>query len=129
MKQTDILFSSAIEGLNTVRVSSDKDIWWCILDFECQEMKEDYDDLILMFPNSSEMQAFLTKLEEIWVSKQVKQYSNIYYRNKYKCDLNFQKDLFPISILDEDDELSIKCTNIYLDLSRSWEPLISAAMF
>lgn len=71
MKQTDILFSSAIEGLNTIRVSSDKDIWWCILDFECQEMKEDYDDLILMFPNSNEMQTFLTKLEEIWVSKQV----------------------------------------------------------
>uniref|UniRef100_T1GJL1 Uncharacterized protein n=1 Tax=Megaselia scalaris TaxID=36166 RepID=T1GJL1_MEGSC len=109
MKQTDILFSSAIEGLNTVRVSSDKDIWFCILDFECQEMKEDYDDLILMFPSSNEMQAFLTKLEETWVSK--------------------QKDLFPMSILDEEDELSVKCTNIYLDLSRSWEPLISAAMF
>lgn len=40
----------------------------------------------------------------------------------------FQTDLFPITVLDEDDIIAEQCTMLYMDINRSWEPLLSAAL-
>lgn len=40
----------------------------------------------------------------------------------------FQNDLFPIAVLDEDDLIAEQCTILYMDINRSWEPLLSAAL-
>lgn len=42
--------------------------------------------------------------------------------------MNFQNDLFPITVLDEDDLIAEQCTTLYMDINRAWEPLLSAAM-
>lgn len=54
------------------------------------------------------MQRFLRMLEQLWQAK--------------------NNDLFPVTILDEDDIVSEQCTKLYMDINRAWEPLLSAAL-
>lgn len=104
----EVLTSAAIEEMIAIRIPSHNDSWWCILEFSCQEVRENSDDLVIFFASSSEMQRFLRMLEQLWQAK--------------------NNDLFPVTILDEDDSLSEQCTNLYMDINRSWEPLLSAAL-
>lgn len=40
-------------------------------EFSCQEVRENFDDLVLFFSTSSEMQRFLSMLESLWHLKTV----------------------------------------------------------
>lgn len=40
-------------------------------EFECQEVRENSDDLVVFFSTSSEQERFLSMLESIWHSKKV----------------------------------------------------------
>lgn len=40
-------------------------------EFSCQEVRENFDDLVLFFPTHSEMQRFLAMLESLWLQKMV----------------------------------------------------------
>ncbi|EDW59671.2 uncharacterized protein prd1 isoform X2 [Drosophila virilis] len=105
----EILTCADIKAMTGIKIPSHSETWWCILEFSCQEAPlECQDDLILFFASSMEMQRFLRLLEQLWQSK--------------------NNDLFPITILDDDETLAEQCTVLYLDINRAWEPLLSAAL-
>ncbi|KAH8311259.1 hypothetical protein KR044_005261 [Drosophila immigrans] len=105
----EILTCADIKAMTGIKIPSHSDTWWCILEFSCQEAPvECQDDLIIFFASSMEMQRFLRLLEQLWQAK--------------------NNDLFPITILDDDDTLAEQCTMLYLDINRAWEPLLSAAL-
>ncbi|XP_037955869.1 uncharacterized protein LOC119686490 isoform X2 [Teleopsis dalmanni] len=104
----EILTCADIKDMTGIKIPSHNDTWWCILEFSCQEVRECTDDLVIFFSSSSEMQRFLRLLEQLWQSK--------------------NNDLFPITVLDEDDLIAEQCTMLYIDINRSWEPLLSAAL-
>lgn len=47
-------------------------------EFSCQEVRENFDDLVLFFSTSSEMQRFLSMLEGLWNSKMVIEFHVVY---------------------------------------------------
>ncbi|XP_055848213.1 uncharacterized protein LOC129913510 isoform X2 [Episyrphus balteatus] len=104
----EILTCADIKEMTGIKIPSHNDTWWCVLEFSCQEVRESSDDLVIFFASSSEMQRFLRMLEHLWQAK--------------------NNDLFPITVLDEDDSVSEQCTALYMDIQRSWEPLLSAAL-
>ncbi|XP_055923478.1 uncharacterized protein LOC129953945 isoform X2 [Eupeodes corollae] len=104
----EILTCADIKEMTGIKIPSHNDTWWCVLEFSCQEVRESSDDLVIFFASSSEMQRFLRMLEQLWQAK--------------------NNDLFPITVLDEDDTISEQCTALYMDIQRSWEPLLSAAL-
>ncbi|XP_034487042.1 uncharacterized protein LOC117791414 isoform X2 [Drosophila innubila] len=105
----EILTCADIKAMTGIKIPSHSETWWCILEFSCQEAPvECQDDLVIFFASSMEMQRFLRLLEQLWQAK--------------------NNDLFPITILDDDDTLAEQCTMLYLDINRSWEPLLSAAL-
>lgn len=67
----EVLTSAAIEEMIAIRIPSHNDSWWCILEFSCQEVRENSDDLVIFFASSSEMQRFLRMLEQLWQAKNV----------------------------------------------------------
>ena len=50
------------------------------------------------------------------------------FQKYFNYIIYFQNDLFPITVLDEDDLIAEQCTTLYMDINRAWEPLLSAAM-
>ncbi|CAD6996187.1 unnamed protein product [Ceratitis capitata] len=104
----EILTCADIKEMTGIKIPSHNDTWWCVLEFSCQEVRESTDDLVIFFASSSEMQRFLRLLEQLWQSK--------------------NNDLFPITVLDEDDLIAEQCTMLYMDINRAWEPLLSAAL-
>ncbi|KAM8706112.1 hypothetical protein ACLKA7_010403 [Drosophila subpalustris] len=105
----EILTCADIKAMTGIKIPSHSETWWCILEFSCQEAPlECQDDLVIFFASSTEMQRFLRLLEQLWQAK--------------------NNDLFPITILDDDDTLVEQCTMLYLDINRAWEPLLSAAL-
>ncbi|XP_061398030.1 uncharacterized protein LOC133333754 [Musca vetustissima] len=104
----EILTCADIKEMTGIKIPSHTDTWWCILEFSCQEVRECSDDLVIFFASSTEMQRFLRLLEQLWQAK--------------------NNDLFPICVLDEDDIIAEQCTMLYMDINRSWEPLLSAAL-
>ncbi|XP_062121934.1 LOW QUALITY PROTEIN: uncharacterized protein LOC133835834 [Drosophila sulfurigaster albostrigata] len=105
----EILTCADIKAMTGIKIPSHSETWWCILEFSCQEAPvECMDDLVIFFASNMEMQRFLRLLEQLWQAK--------------------NNDLFPITILDDDDTLAEQCTMLYLDINRAWEPLLSAAL-
>ncbi|EDV94862.1 uncharacterized protein LOC6567767 isoform X2 [Drosophila grimshawi] len=105
----EILTCADIKAMTGIKIPSHSETWWCILEFSCQEAPlECLDDLVIFFASSMEMQRFLRLLEQLWQAK--------------------NNDLFPITILDDDETLAEQCTMLYLDINRAWEPLLSAAL-
>ncbi|BFF89006.1 uncharacterized protein DMAD_07859 [Drosophila madeirensis] len=104
-----ILTCGDIKAMTGIKITSRTETWWCILEFSCQEAPlESVDDLVIFFASSMEMQRFLRLLEQLWQAK--------------------NNDLFPITILDDGDDLAEQCTLLYIETNRAWEPLLSAAM-
>ncbi|XP_022215874.2 uncharacterized protein LOC111069940 [Drosophila obscura] len=104
-----ILTCGDIKAMTGIKITSRIDTWWCILEFSCQEAPlESLDDLVVFFASSMEMQRFLRLLEQLWQAK--------------------NNDLFPITILDDGEDLAEQCTLLYVDTNRAWEPLLSAAV-
>ncbi|XP_070137270.1 uncharacterized protein prd1 isoform X2 [Drosophila bipectinata] len=104
-----ILTCADIKAMTGIKITSRNEVWWCILEFSCQEAPvESLDDLVIFFASSMEMQRFLRLLEQLWQAK--------------------NNDLFPITILDDGDVLAEQCTELYVDTKRAWEPLLSAAL-
>ncbi|TDG46963.1 hypothetical protein AWZ03_006667 [Drosophila navojoa] len=105
----EILTCADIKAMTGIKIPSHSETWWCILEFSCQEAPlECLDDLVIFFASSTEMQRFLRLLEQLWQAK--------------------NNDLFPITILDDDETIAEQCTMLYLDINRAWEPLLSAAL-
>uniref|UniRef100_A0A1A9WRX8 PH domain-containing protein n=1 Tax=Glossina brevipalpis TaxID=37001 RepID=A0A1A9WRX8_9MUSC len=104
----EILTCADIKEMIGIKIPSHNDTWWCVLEFSCQEVRECSDDLVIFFASSAEMQRFLRLLEQLWQAK--------------------NNDLFPITVLDEDDLVAEQCTTLYMEINRSWEPLLSAAL-
>ncbi|XP_017849255.1 uncharacterized protein LOC108604340 isoform X2 [Drosophila busckii] len=105
----EILTCADIKAMTGIKIPSHSETWWCILEFSCQEAPlESLDDLIIFFSSSMEMQRFMRLLEQLWQAK--------------------NNDLFPITIMDDEEPLAEKCTMLYLDINRAWEPLLTAAL-
>lgn len=67
----EILTCAALNDMTALKVSSEHDNWWCILEFSCQEVRENSDDLVIFFATNDELQRFMKMLESIWLSKNV----------------------------------------------------------
>ncbi|XP_070499969.1 dentin sialophosphoprotein [Chironomus tepperi] len=105
----EVLTCASIEELISIKISQDEESWWCILEFLCQEVRENFDDLVLFFSTSSEMQRFLSALESLWHTK--------------------MDEVFPISIATENDCPQQKhCEKLFVELNHSWDPLLSAVL-
>ncbi|XP_023035902.1 uncharacterized protein LOC6651248 [Drosophila willistoni] len=104
-----ILTCADIKAMTGIKISSHSETWWCILEFSCQEAPlECLDDLVIFFASSMEMQRFLRLLEQLWQAK--------------------NNDLFPITVMDDEEALSERCTALYTEINRGWEPLLTAAL-
>uniref|UniRef100_W4VRD0 Putative dual specificity protein kinase splb n=1 Tax=Corethrella appendiculata TaxID=1370023 RepID=W4VRD0_9DIPT len=104
----EILTCASIDEMIMVKISSQTTNWWCILEFECQEVRENSDDLVVFFSTSSEQERFLKTLESVWHGKQTKP--------------------FPISVVNSDDIINEHCSKLFNEINRSWEPLLTAAL-
>ncbi|XP_055544179.1 uncharacterized protein LOC129729556 [Wyeomyia smithii] len=104
----EVLTCASINEMTAVKIPAISSNWWCILEFECQEVRENSDDLVVFFSTSSEQERFLSMLESIWHSK--------------------KDESFPASIVTSEDEVYQHCSKLFLDINRSWEPLLSAAL-
>ncbi|XP_053694689.1 uncharacterized protein LOC128742374 [Sabethes cyaneus] len=104
----EVLTCASIDEMTAVKIPAISSNWWCILEFECQEVRENSDDLVVFFSTSSEQERFLSMLESIWHSK--------------------KEDSFPASIVTSEDNVYQHCSKLFLEINRSWEPLLSAAL-
>ncbi|XP_062563082.1 uncharacterized protein LOC134226363 isoform X2 [Armigeres subalbatus] len=104
----EVLTCASIDEMTAVKIPAVSSNWWCILEFECQEVRETSDDLVVFFSTSSEQERFLTMLESIWLTK--------------------KDEPFPASIVTSEDELYQHCSKLFVEINRSWEPLLSAAL-
>ncbi|CRK97449.1 CLUMA_CG010838, isoform A [Clunio marinus] len=105
----EVLTCAAIEELTSIKISASENSWWCLLEFSCQEVRENFDDLVLFFSTNSELQRFLQTLEGLWHSK--------------------MNEAFPIGIATEKDcPQHEHCEKLFLELSHAWDPLLEAAL-
>ncbi|XP_053667643.1 uncharacterized protein LOC128717992 [Anopheles marshallii] len=104
----EVLTCASIDEMSAVKIPAVSSNWWCILEFECQEVRENSDDLVVFFSTSAEQERFLAMLESIWHSK--------------------KSEAFPASIISSDDAVYDHCSKLFLEINRSWEPLLSAAL-
>lgn len=104
----EVLTCASIDEMTAVRIPAVSSNWWCILEFECQEVRETSGDLVVFFSTSSEQERFLSMLESIWLTK--------------------KDEPFPASIVTSEDDLYQHCSKLFLEINRSWEPLLSAAL-
>lgn len=104
----EVLTCASIDEMTAVKIPAVSSNWWCILEFECQEVRETSDDLVVFFSTSSEQERFLSMLESIWLTK--------------------KDEPFPASIVISQDDLYQHCSKLFLEINRSWEPLLSAAL-
>ncbi|XP_040171305.1 uncharacterized protein LOC120904891 isoform X2 [Anopheles arabiensis] len=104
----EVLTCASIDEMSAVKIPAISSNWWCILEFECQEVRENSDDLVVFFSTSAEQERFLSMLESIWHTK--------------------KSEAFPASIISSDDAVYDHCSKLFLEINRSWEPLLSAAL-
>uniref|UniRef100_A0A182JQR1 PH domain-containing protein n=1 Tax=Anopheles christyi TaxID=43041 RepID=A0A182JQR1_9DIPT len=104
----EVLTCASIDEMSAVKIPAISSNWWCILEFECQEVRENSDDLVVFFSTSAEQERFLSMLESIWHTK--------------------KNEAFPASIISSDDAVYDHCSKLFLEINRSWEPLLSAAL-
>uniref|UniRef100_A0A182N5Y5 PH domain-containing protein n=1 Tax=Anopheles dirus TaxID=7168 RepID=A0A182N5Y5_9DIPT len=104
----EVLTCASIDEMSAVKIPAVSSNWWCILEFECQEVRENSDDLVVFFSTSAEQERFLSMLESIWHTK--------------------KRESFPASIIGSDDAVYDHCSKLFLEINRSWEPLLSAAL-
>uniref|UniRef100_A0A182VQY9 PH domain-containing protein n=1 Tax=Anopheles minimus TaxID=112268 RepID=A0A182VQY9_9DIPT len=104
----EVLTCASIDEMSAVKIPAVSSNWWCILEFECQEVRENSDDLVVFFSTSAEQERFLSMLESIWHTK--------------------KSEAFPASIISSDDAVYDHCSKLFLEINRSWEPLLSAAL-
>ncbi|XP_035899856.1 uncharacterized protein LOC118506597 isoform X2 [Anopheles stephensi] len=104
----EVLTCASIDEMSAVKIPAISSNWWCILEFECQEVRENSDDLVVFFSTSGEQERFLSMLESIWHTK--------------------KNEAFPASIISSDDAVYDHCSKLFLEINRSWEPLLSAAL-
>uniref|UniRef100_A0A182R1J7 PH domain-containing protein n=1 Tax=Anopheles funestus TaxID=62324 RepID=A0A182R1J7_ANOFN len=104
----EVLTCASIDEMSAVKIPAVSSNWWCILEFECQEVRENSDDLVVFFSTSAEQERFLSMLESIWHTK--------------------KNEAFPASIISSDDAVYDHCSKLFLEINRSWEPLLSAAL-
>uniref|UniRef100_A0A182PC33 PH domain-containing protein n=1 Tax=Anopheles epiroticus TaxID=199890 RepID=A0A182PC33_9DIPT len=104
----EVLTCASIDEMSAVKIPAISSNWWCILEFECQEVRENSDDLVVFFSTSAEQERFLSMLESIWHSK--------------------KNEAFPASIISSDDAVYDHCSKLFLEINRSWEPLLSTAL-
>uniref|UniRef100_A0A182IVQ3 PH domain-containing protein n=1 Tax=Anopheles atroparvus TaxID=41427 RepID=A0A182IVQ3_ANOAO len=104
----EVLTCASIDEMSAVKIPAVSSNWWCILEFECQEVRENSDDLVVFFSTSAEQERFLSMLESIWHTK--------------------KREAFPASIISSDDTVYEHCSKLFLEINRSWEPLLSAAL-
>ena len=92
----EVLTCASIDEMSAVKIPAISSNWWCILvrllgsekrsiercvlylvllfllqEFECQEVRENSDDLVVFFSTSAEQERFLSMLESIWHTKKV----------------------------------------------------------
>lgn len=67
----EVLTCASIDEMITIKIPGDTNSWWCTLEFSCQEVRENSDDLTLFFSTNLELQRFLAMLEVLWHSKMV----------------------------------------------------------
>lgn len=98
-------------------------------------MRENSDDMVVFFATNSDMRRFLTMLETLWQSKHVSnpQKKNTERSIDSQCTDNrfvcCNKDsVFPLSILADDDAVGSHCSDLFMDINKSWDSLISAAL-
>ncbi|XP_062712151.1 uncharacterized protein LOC109405846 isoform X3 [Aedes albopictus] len=65
----EVLTCASIDEMTAVKIPAVSSNWWCILEFECQEVRETSGDLVVFFSTSSEQERFLSMLESIWLKK------------------------------------------------------------
>lgn len=104
----EVLTCASIDEMSAVKIPAVSSNWWCILEFECQEVRENSDDLVVFFSTSGEQERFLSMLESIWHTK--------------------KNEAFPASVISSDDAVYDHCSKLFLEINRSWEPLLSAAL-
>ncbi|KFB40727.1 AGAP001907-PA-like protein [Anopheles sinensis] len=104
----EVLTCASIDEMSAVKIPAVSSNWWCILEFECQEVRENSDDLVVFFSTSAEQERFLSMLESIWHTK--------------------KREAFPASIITSDDAVYDHCSKLFQEINRSWEPLLSAAL-
>uniref|UniRef100_A0A1B0GIF4 PH domain-containing protein n=2 Tax=Lutzomyia longipalpis TaxID=7200 RepID=A0A1B0GIF4_LUTLO len=104
----EILTCAAIDEMVTLKIPLASNNWWCVLEFSCQEVRENSDDLVIFFATNSEMRRFLSMLERMWQAKKEEQ--------------------FPVVLISDEDPIGQHCTRLFGDINKSWEPLLSAAL-
>ncbi|XP_049529878.1 uncharacterized protein LOC125948144 [Anopheles darlingi] len=104
----EVLTCASIDEMATVKIPAVASNWWCILEFECQEVRECSDDLVVFFSTSAEQARFLSTLEAIWHAK--------------------KREPFPATIINSENVVYDHCSKLFLEINRSWEPLLSAAL-
>ncbi|XP_050089695.1 uncharacterized protein LOC126573589 [Anopheles aquasalis] len=104
----EVLTCASIDEMAAVKIPAVASNWWCILEFECQEVRECSDDLVVFFSTSAEQSRFLSTLEAIWHAK--------------------KREPFPATIINSEDVVYDHCSKLFLEINRSWEPLLSAAL-
>ncbi|XP_063708869.1 LOW QUALITY PROTEIN: uncharacterized protein LOC134837424 [Culicoides brevitarsis] len=104
----EILTCAAIDDMVSIKVPSDSNELWAIVEFSCQEVRENSDDLVLFFSTHSESTRFITLLKSLWQEKTT--------------------EPFPVCILPEDDPLADHCAHLFRDINKSWELLVAAAL-
>ncbi|XP_059619926.1 uncharacterized protein LOC132263924 [Phlebotomus argentipes] len=104
----EILTCAAIDEMVTLKIPLAPNNWWCVLEFSCQEVRENSDDLVIFFATNSEMRRFLSMLERMWQAK--------------------KDDQFPVTLISDEDLVGEHCTKLFGEINKSWEPLLSAAL-
>uniref|UniRef100_A0A6B2EHW4 Putative pleckstrin similarity domain protein n=1 Tax=Phlebotomus kandelakii TaxID=1109342 RepID=A0A6B2EHW4_9DIPT len=104
----EILTCAAIDEMVALKIPLAPNNWWCVLEFSCQEVRENSDDLVVFFATNSEMRRFLSMLEKMW---QVK-----------------KDEKFPVTLISDEDAIGEHCTKLFAEINKSWEPLLSAAL-
>ncbi|GAB0093728.1 uncharacterized protein DMENIID0001_089020 [Sergentomyia squamirostris] len=104
----EILTCAAIDEMVALKIPLAHNNWWCVLEFSCQEVRENSDDLVIFFATHSEMRRFLSMLERMWQAK--------------------KEDQFPVTLISDEDPIGEHCTKLFGEINKSWEPLLSAAL-
>lgn len=119
-----------------------------VQEFSCQEVRDCSDDMVIFFATNSDMRRFLSILETVWHTKNVRRllFFTIFLKKLHLLTkLNFfatikfewfyetnffclQNSPFPQSILSENDTITSHGSNLFSSLNRAWEPLLASAL-
>lgn len=88
--------------------------------------------MVVFFATNSDMRRFLTMLETLWQTKKVF-INQSYTESNSLADAHtiyilLQDTSFPISTISLDDAIGRHCGELFADLNRAWEPLLTASL-